>query len=276
LIKGGSSTVTLTGNLASLTGGLALNAGTLNLAPTGNFTYSAGITGSGTLGKSGTATLTLSGTNTLTGPTNVNAGKLIVEGSMTGSLFTVQSGATLGGHGTVGAVSLNGTIAPGDSPGTLTTGNETWNAGGSYQWQLNDASDAAGAKGSSYDWLSINGTLTLGSTSATPFVLQLQSLTAGNVAGITPNFAPGTTYNWTIVTANSISGFSPTEFTIDASGFVNDPNSADFALAQVGNNLVLQYTTVPEPGTGACLLLGLSFLAATSRRRHATKRGERA
>ena len=56
------------------------------------------ITGDGSLIKTGSGTLTLSGINSYTGPTIVNAGALIVDGSIApSSLTTVQAGALLGG-----------------------------------------------------------------------------------------------------------------------------------------------------------------------------------
>jgi autotransporter-associated beta strand protein len=76
----------------------------------------------GSLVKVGTGTLTLSGINTYTGATTVNAGTLIVNGSIASSPVTVNAGATLAGIGTVGATTImsGGTFAPGNSPGTMT------------------------------------------------------------------------------------------------------------------------------------------------------------
>ena len=55
-----------------------------------------------------------------TGPTTVAAGTLVVDGSIaSSSLTTVNAGATLMGTGTVGATTVNGTLAPGNSIGTL-------------------------------------------------------------------------------------------------------------------------------------------------------------
>lgn len=95
----------------------------------GSFTYGTAITnssgtGSGAVGvtKLGSGTLILSGTNSYTGPTTVRGGTLRVDGTVAGNA-TVQSGAVLGGIGTLsGAVSVAGTLAPGASIGTLTVG----------------------------------------------------------------------------------------------------------------------------------------------------------
>jgi autotransporter-associated beta strand protein len=73
----------------------------------------------------GASTLVLSGNNTYSGETAVTAGTLLVTGSIASSAFVlVDSGATLGGTGTVSATLLaNGaTLAPGlpNALGTLT------------------------------------------------------------------------------------------------------------------------------------------------------------
>ena len=52
--------------------------------------------------KSGSGALTLAGANTYSGPTNVNGGQLIVNGTHSGGdAYTVASGATLAGNGTI-------------------------------------------------------------------------------------------------------------------------------------------------------------------------------
>ncbi len=59
--------------------------------------------GTGSLYKDGSATLTLSGTNTYSGTTAVTAGKLLVNGTNSGTgAVSVSSNATLGGTGSIG------------------------------------------------------------------------------------------------------------------------------------------------------------------------------
>ena len=73
----------------------------------------------------------LSAANTYTGPTSVNEGTLRVNGSTAAaSALSVASTATLGGSGTVsGAITVDsgGTLAPGNSVGTLTAGSAAIN-----------------------------------------------------------------------------------------------------------------------------------------------------
>jgi autotransporter-associated beta strand protein len=98
------------------------------------------LSGTGGVTKAGTGTLTLSGTDTYSGATTVNAGTLIVNGSIANSAVTVNSGAMLAGAGTVGATTImsGGIFAPGNSPGTMTVaGNLAFQSGALYLVQVN-------------------------------------------------------------------------------------------------------------------------------------------
>jgi autotransporter-associated beta strand protein len=87
---------------------------------TANTSFSGAIGGTGGLWKNGTGTLTLTGANTYTGNTNVEAGKLVVNGSLASSVRILKNG-TLGGTVTIaGSLTNLGILAPGNSPGTVT------------------------------------------------------------------------------------------------------------------------------------------------------------
>lgn len=107
--------------------------------------------------KTGTGIWTLTGTNTTFSPVfSVEAGTLIVNSATPGLAPTVETGATLGGTGTIGGLTNAGTAAPGNSIGTLkVAGNTTFEAGSTLEVGVaNDGtSDLIDATGST----AING-----------------------------------------------------------------------------------------------------------------------
>jgi autotransporter-associated beta strand protein len=110
------------------------------------------------LTKKGSSTLTLSNsTLSYTGATTVDAGKLVINGA-TASTATVNTGGTLGGTGTVGALTVKGggTLAPGNSPGILNSGNLTLEGGSTLAIELNGT-----ALGTQYDQVNVTGTVSL-------------------------------------------------------------------------------------------------------------------
>ena len=212
----------------------------------------------------------------------------MVNGSIN-SATTVQSGASLGGSGSVASVTVQsgGTIAPGNSPGTLTiTNGLTWAGGGNYNWQIFGVSGTAGAT-NTWDLISVTGgTWDINGLSSTnKFNINLWSLaglpdTTGALAG----FDATQNYSWMILASGGLSGtFNTNLFNINTSaingtgGFVGATGL--FSLEVDDNNdLFLNYTgaatAVPEPGTWAAgsLLLALAAFA----RRRARARGEKA
>ena len=90
----------------------------------------------GALTLGGEGTLTLNGDNSYLGHTNVRGGKLIVNGALRSSGAFVFDGATIGGGGTLKSlvVESGGTIAPGNSIGTLkVAGDLTFRKGSFYE-----------------------------------------------------------------------------------------------------------------------------------------------
>ena len=242
--------------------------------------------GSGTvaLTKIGTGTQTLTGTNTYTGATSVTNGALIVNGSITASAISVTAAGTVGGTGTAGAslsLSGGGTLSPGSSPGTLTTGAASFGTGGNYNWQL---LNAIGAAGTGYDVLNAT-TLDVAASSIDPFKINLWTLSSigPDTNGPALNFDPSQTYSWTLVhTTGGITNFSADKFLVNeaatngAGGFQNSTLGGLFSVGLSVNtlDLVLQFTPVPVPELGsgwlvAAAAVSLGMVRSVRRRRSA-------
>jgi outer membrane autotransporter protein len=155
----------------------------------GNFALSGIISGTGALTKQGAGTLLVSGTNTLTGATTVTAGRLNVTGSLALSAVTVGTGASLGGTGTVGALTAQSgsTVSPGNSIGTLTVnGNLILAAGSTLAMEVSPTgADLITATGTA----SIAGNLVVTPVGGTYFA---QSYTLVSASALTGTFAATT------------------------------------------------------------------------------------
>ncbi|WP_181179999.1 autotransporter domain-containing protein [Mesorhizobium sp. B2-1-3A] len=102
-------------------GRLEIRTGTLTAGASADTLYQGQINGTGTFAKQGSGALTISGNKNFSGVTNVNAGTLLVNGSMASSTFHVNSGGTLGGTGSLGATTIaNGGTLLGVAGQTLT------------------------------------------------------------------------------------------------------------------------------------------------------------
>ena len=126
-------------------GGTLANAGgtrTINLRGGGNYTFSGNVQSNIKLvvNLSGTGSQTLAGaTCNYAGGTTVTAGTLVVNGALTNAAAaTVATSGKLAGNGSIAAATtVNGTLAPGDGPGTLIlTGPLAMTATSKLQWQL--------------------------------------------------------------------------------------------------------------------------------------------
>jgi autotransporter-associated beta strand protein len=99
--------------------------------------------------KVGSGTLTLSGVSTHTGPTTVEAGTLLVHGSMDASAVTVWDNATLGGYGSTGSVVVqsDGHLSPGNNPGQITHTGLTLEPGSNFDVRVfgDEVGDGMGA-----------------------------------------------------------------------------------------------------------------------------------
>lgn len=267
-ISGGELRVGAGGTSGALSGNV-VNNGTLSFNRNDAASFAGSVSGTGGLVKLGAGTLALNGTNTYTGATDIQAGEIKLNGSAASSAFTVQAGAKLSGSGQLGALTVAGTLAPGNSPGTLSAGATTFAAGGNYLWEINDA---IGVAGIGYDLLSITGGLTISATPSNRFTLTLKSLGLDNSSGAAVNFNAQQNYHYTLATASGgITGFSSDLFTIDASGFSNALHGGSWSVAASGNELALNFTAVaapvPEPRAALMLLAGLLGVGFMARKR---------
>lgn len=149
---------TTTGNTSSLQGAIANNAA-LTFEQAANGTYTGNLTGAGVLNKTGTGELLLTGNNAFTGNTNVNAGSLLVNGTLNSAAVQVASGATLGGSGTLGgAVNMaDGSILKAGAATPLSVGSLALSSGTTLDFAL-------GAPGASTTAVNVAGNLTLDGT----------------------------------------------------------------------------------------------------------------
>ena len=201
---------------------------------------------------------------------SLNGALLKNNGTVSAPLVINYLGMAKGG-GTFGDVTVNdgGTFSPGNSPGTVHTGSVTLNEGGRYEVEV---SDASGEPGIGFDLWDIAGTLTVnaGTTANTQFVVSLLSLDTGNAPGLAANFDQDHSFVWTVLRADSVTGFDPDEVRLDTTGFENDADGHfGLRLAEVAGRSELQivYQPVPEPEVNALMAAGLAVMAAWRARR---------
>lgn len=133
---------TLQGNTASIPGPI-INNSTLTFNQTFSGTYSGAVSGTGALRVQGGSLLFLSDTSTVTqgSATVLSTGILSVNGALSADT-TIQAGGTLQGTGIItGNVRNSGTVAPGNSIGTLTIiGDYTQPSGGELDIEFDPSS----------------------------------------------------------------------------------------------------------------------------------------
>jgi autotransporter-associated beta strand protein len=178
--------------------------------------------------KQGAGRLILAGANTFSGATSVEAGALLVNGTLANSTVTVQPGARLGGTGSLRALtSTGGVIAPGASPGRLRVlGEVRFDAATTLLLELNGATAGTG-----HDQLAGGGQVSLG----------------GCTLQLVPGFTPLGSEVFTLVANDSA---WPT-----SGAFAGLPEGAEMPLggqrfrlsyaAGSGNDVVLQ--PIPRP-----------------------------
>jgi len=257
LTQGSSVHANTIGSLAG--SGLVVANGTLNIGNDNTSTNFSGQFGTGgfwgsssvNVTKIGTGTQTLSGTGSvLTGALTVNGGTLSLTGTLTDASTVVNTGATLsvdgtltsptvtvasggrlvGGVGTtpgniVGAVTNNGTVSPGHSPGIIAiSGSYTQGSSGTYAAEVLANGTSTVTAGVNFDRIAVSGapgTATLAGTLA---------VTRNNLL-----YVAGTNYD-IITTTGGITGNFATVTGNVISPFLTLSNAAANGGGVVGNN----------------------------------------
>ncbi len=186
----------------------------------------------------------------------MNAGTLLVNGTSASALHTVASAATLGGNGSIGAVTVNsgGTLSPGSSIGTFATGNLT--LAGTFLAEINLNNGGA----PSADLLNLTGSFNI---AGGVLMLSLSNLPDPSLfAGETILLAANDGTDAITGAFSSVSGV-PAGFGVT----VNYAFSGTDALGRVGDGNDLAVTVVPEPATYALIALGAPLLAFIRRKR---------
>lgn len=250
----------LTGGVSSFIGGSPVagrftnwTIGALNTDSTFAGTI-ANSAGDARLTKVGTGTLTLSGISTFLGATTINAGTLLVNGSISGSTTTVNGGV-LGGTGTVGSVIVNpaAVLAPGAGIESLDIlGTLTMNPASTFALEFDTTTVTA-------DLANVSGLLALDLSNTV--VLSVNALGANTALpfGTTFTFIDYTDAGWN----GGIFAGLP-----DDSAFVLGPN--EFRISYNGVDDVTSAVTlqvIPEPSSAVLLSVAGSFLSLRRRKR---------
>lgn len=298
LTKVGTGTLELTGN-NNYSGGTIINAGTLaapNDLALGNFfsklTVNSGATmhylgaaetnrfiavnAGGTLTADSTltmlpeSTLTVGSATSPGGVVNVATEPMqlifstVINNGTINSDIDINDHSLYEGTGSAGNVRVGNTgiVHPGNSPGTLTSSAAAWGGGGTLQI---DFAHATGTAGTDWSFWNITGALSITATPAAPFTIELDNLEQP-VAGVNePIFDTSMAQSWLLASSTGITGFDPANFTLSFPGFTT-PVAGTFSVTSNGENVVLNFTPVPEPGGLAAMALAAAGLLSRRRR----------
>ncbi len=199
---------------------------------------------------SGGSTLNVVGGITIQNPIKFGTGANTLAGSGTLTNGLVALPIT-------NSVIISPSASPGGGPGNLTFTNPLVFVGGAIHFQLYDATWVAG---NGWGLISTGGMDFTGAT-ANSITFNVVSVDNTGQSANAIHFNPASSYSWTFATSpTAITGFNASDFNIITSGFTNPMGSGVFYVSEVGNNLNLNFTPVPEPSTWA--LIGAGVLAA--------------
>ena len=210
--------------------------GTLALNRSDVYTFGGLVSGTGGVNQFGSGTTVLTGTNSYAGTTNVQAGTLLIDGNQSAATgaTAVQSGAALGGSGTIGGnvtVANGGALNPGDASaaGTLTiNGGLALGATSSLNYQFGQPNVVGGALNDLtvvHGNLGLDGTLNVSATPGGSFgpglyrIISYDGTLSGN--GLTLGTTPAGTYQVQTSVANQVNLLNSSGLTLN---FWDGPN----------------------------------------------------
>ncbi|MBL9092187.1 MAG: autotransporter-associated beta strand repeat-containing protein [Planctomycetaceae bacterium] len=247
----------------------------------------------------GRTVLTNSG-NDYIGPTTVTGGTLTVDGAIAGSGVTVGPGspAALNGSGTINSpvrITAGGSFSAGSSPvgqngdgvGQLTLAQGlSLDAGATLVFDFSTNSAGSGTAGTDWDFIHLTGgLLRLNGDRFTVYVdTWNESLGYGRNDNVSAgdNFSTAGTYQWHWLAAEGLGqrivdadGNALADGTLNQFQFVTDrtgtgvfapgnypqPLGGQFWVSKAGNDLYINYSSVPEPGSLALMSIAAAALA---------------
>jgi autotransporter-associated beta strand protein len=226
-------------------------------------TFSNGLVGSGGLIKAGAESLTLRGASRYAGDTAVQAGKLVLDGTLASRNVTVAGGASFGGQGRFeGVLSGAGSVDPGNSPGILTVGQvdprSAGNTSFNFEFTQTGAPNWSNAAATGNDVLRITDT-------ASPFLASL-----GNENIVNLYFNPSVTATFTTSAFTSLQGGFFTDKS-DSNSLASAIAGANFQYyfedprGSVVYNNTRYLTQVEARANGLLPNYGQSFFVSTAR-----------
>jgi autotransporter-associated beta strand protein len=247
-ISGGSEiewcapgTITLTNGSNSFSGGIDMREGALVVT-------TSGATGSGTITLDSSTTLDVGSGVTIGNPLNFTGTAAVLTGPGTiATPVTVNSAAIVAPA-----------LSPGGGPANLTFSEGlTFESGGTIQFDLYNATGTAGV---GYSLITVPSGLSFSASPGT-LTFDLNSVTSSGSLANAVNFNPSSSYSWMFATSSStITGFDASDFNLVTSGFSNSTGGGSFSFSEVGDNLFLNFTPVPEPSTWSLMGAGLVAL----------------
>lgn len=222
----------------------------------------------GGIDKSGAGTLVLSNTtpNALTGPVNVNAGNVQVDGDNHFCSYVVNSAGTLSGTGAIGPLTVNagGIVDPaGASTGTLTVqGAMVFNAGATLNAKINGTG--------SFDKLTVAGTVNIAAGTLVLTTATLSVPIGTTFTLIDNDAADSTAGSFAGLPESSVIGIGGRSFQVSYAGgsgndvtvkLVNTPPTATVKLNNTApsTNDTLTATATKADGDGDAVTLAFAW-----------------